>query len=138
VTDEFVFVYGTLRKWSRSGKPNRHPMHQALTKSADYLCDGHCPGRLYLIRHYPGLTSDPSGKQRVQGEIYRVRHPQKLWPILDTFENFNPAEPEKSDYLRMKTTVITPEYGEVSCWVYVYNHGVQGLRLIPSGDYCAR
>ena len=138
MADEFVFVYGTLRRLTLEGQQNNHPMHRTLKTNADYVCLGHCQGKLYNIGHYPGLTPDPSGQHRVQGEIYRVHNPQKLWPILDAYENFKPADPENSDYIREKITVITDQYREVISWVYFYNLGVEGLQLILSGDYCQR
>lgn len=135
-TEEYLFVYGTLRKSSRQGGQNHHPMHRALCASADYLCDGHCPGKLYNIGHYPGLIPDPSGKALVQGEIYRVHNPQRLWRVLDAYENFNPADPANSDYIRAKTTVTTAGHGDIVSWVYHYNLSVKGLQHIVSGDYC--
>lgn len=138
MTEEFVFVYGTLRKSTTQGAHNKHPMHRALRAHADYVCDGHCPGKLYNIGHYPGLRPDPSGQHRAQGEIYRIHNPQKLWPILDEYENFKPADPEHSDYLREKTTVTTDHHGDIVSWVYHYNLSVDGLTQIQSGDYCAQ
>lgn len=135
--DEFVFVYGTLRKTTAEGKHNKHPMHRALRTHAEYLCEGHCPGKLYDIGRYPGLIPDPTGQHRVQGEIYRVHNRLKLWRILDAYENFNPADVQSSDYIREKTTVMTGHHGELISWVYHYNLAVKGLRQILSGDYCA-
>ena len=45
-----LFVYGTLMRGFD------HPMAQLLSRSADFLGAASCGGRLYLIKHYPGLV----------------------------------------------------------------------------------
>ena len=45
-----LFVYGTLMRGFD------HPMAQLLSRSADFLGPATCRGRLYLIKHYPGLV----------------------------------------------------------------------------------
>ena len=45
-----LFVYGTLMRGFD------HPMAQLLSRSADFIGEAKCRGRLYLIKHYPGLV----------------------------------------------------------------------------------
>ena len=37
-------------------KPIDHPMAQLLSRSADFIGEARCPGRLYLVKHYPGMV----------------------------------------------------------------------------------
>ena len=45
-----LFVYGTLMRGFD------HPMAQLLSRSADFIGEARCRGRLYLVKHYPGLV----------------------------------------------------------------------------------
>ena len=51
-----LFVYGTLMRGFD------HPMAKLLSRSADFIGEATCRGRLYLIKHYPGLvlSDDPA------------------------------------------------------------------------------
>ena len=62
-----LFVYGTLMRGFD------HPMAQLLSRSADYLGPATCRGRLYLIKHYPGLLLSDEPSDIVFGEVYRLR-----------------------------------------------------------------
>ena len=59
-----LFVYGTLMRGFD------HPMAQLLSRSADYLGEARCQGRLYLIKHYPGLLLSDDPSEIVFGELY--------------------------------------------------------------------
>ena len=50
MTSDHLFVYGTLMRGFD------HPMAQLLSRSADFLGEAQCRGRLHLIKHYPGLV----------------------------------------------------------------------------------
>ena len=60
-----LFVYGTLMRGFD------HPMAQLLSRSADFLGTATCRGRLYLIKHYPGLvlSDDPADRQSLAALI---------------------------------------------------------------------
>jgi len=62
-----LFVYGTLMRGFD------HPMAQLLSRSADFLGIATCRGRLYLIKHYPGLVLSDDAGDIVFGELYRLR-----------------------------------------------------------------
>ena len=51
-----LFVYGTLMRGFD------HPMARLLSANADFLGEATCRGRLYLVKHYPGLvlSDDPA------------------------------------------------------------------------------
>jgi len=54
MTSDLLFVYGTLMRGFD------HPMAQLLSRSADFIGEGRCQGRLYLVKHYPGLVLSES------------------------------------------------------------------------------
>src|SRR3954451_6118317 len=62
MTSDLLFVYGTLMRGFD------HPMAQLLSRSAEFIGEARCQGRLYLVKHYPGmgLSADPrrSGVRR--------------------------------------------------------------------------
>ena len=62
-----LFVYGTLMRGFD------HPMAQLLSRSADFLGEARCRGRLYLVKHYPGLVLSDDAADIVFGELYRLR-----------------------------------------------------------------
>ncbi len=62
-----LFVYGTLMRGFD------HPMAKLLSRSADFLGAAQCRGRLYLIKHYPGLVLSDDPAEIVFGELYRLR-----------------------------------------------------------------
>ena len=75
-----LFVYGTLMRGFD------HPMAQLLSRSADYLGPATCRGRLYLIRHYPGLVLSEEPADIVFGELYRLRDRDALLGEFDMYE----------------------------------------------------
>ena len=56
MTSDLLFVYGTLMRGFD------HPMAQLLSRSAEFIAEARCQGRLYLVKHYPGmvLSADPA------------------------------------------------------------------------------
>jgi gamma-glutamylcyclotransferase (GGCT)/AIG2-like uncharacterized protein YtfP len=72
MTSDRLFVYGTLMRGFD------HPMAQLLSRSAEFLGEARCQGRLYLIKHYPGLVLSGDPADVVFGELYRLRAPAEL------------------------------------------------------------
>jgi len=75
-----LFVYGTLMRGFD------HPMAQLLSRAADFLGKARCHGRLYLVKHYPGLVLSGDADDVVFGELYRLRQPQELLREFDMYE----------------------------------------------------
>src|ERR1700719_4960363 len=74
------FVYGTLMRGFD------HPMAQLLSRSADFIGDARCRGRLYLVKHYPGLVLSNDPDDVVFGELYRLRQPAECLCEFDLYE----------------------------------------------------
>ena len=80
-----LFVYGTLMRGYD------HPMSRLLSDSAEYLGEAQCRGRLYLLKHYPGLVMSDLPSDIVHGELFRLkslqRHPTCRRPSRPRLES---------------------------------------------------
>jgi gamma-glutamylcyclotransferase (GGCT)/AIG2-like uncharacterized protein YtfP len=124
-----LFVYGTLMRGFD------HPMAKLLSRSADYQGSATCRGRLYLIKHYPGLVLSDDPKDIVSGELYRLRERDALLEEFDMYEACGEGFPEPTEYLR-RMLPVTGENGTAGeAWTYVYNWPVTGLPHIASGKF---
>lgn len=124
-----LFVYGTLMRGFD------HPMAQLLSRSADYLGTATCRGRLYLIKHYPGLVLSEDVSDIVHGELYRLRDRDALLGELDMYEACGDGFPEPTEYLRRMLAVTQDDGAAGEAWTYIYNWPVAGLPLIASGKF---
>ncbi len=125
---DHLFVYGTLMRGFD------HPMAKLLSRSAEFCGEARCRGRLYLVKHYPGLVLSDDDDDVVFGELVRLRSPEHALLTFDGYEGCGPdvASPQ---YLRQMLPV-TRDDGTVSeAWTYVYNRPVTKLRRIASGRF---
>jgi gamma-glutamylcyclotransferase (GGCT)/AIG2-like uncharacterized protein YtfP len=124
-----LFVYGTLMRGFD------HPMAQLLSRSADFLGPATCRGRLYLIKHYPGLVLPDDSTDIVFGELYRLRDRDALLGEFDMYEACGEGFPEPTEYLRQMLQVTQEDGATSEAWTYVYNWPVTGLPHIASGKF---
>jgi gamma-glutamylcyclotransferase (GGCT)/AIG2-like uncharacterized protein YtfP len=123
-----LFVYGTLMRGFD------HPMAKLLSRSAEFCGDARCRGRLYLVKHYPGLVLSDDADDVVFGELYCLHTPEASFATLDEYEGCGPgvASPQ---YIR-QVLPVTRDDGTVSeAWTYVYNRPVAKLTRIASGRF---
>jgi gamma-glutamylcyclotransferase (GGCT)/AIG2-like uncharacterized protein YtfP len=126
---DHLFVYGTLMRGFD------HPMAQLLSRSADFLGPARCRGRLYLVKHYPGLVLSDAAAEMVFGELYRLRAPSELLREFDMYEACGEGFAEPTEYVRQMLPV-TRDGGAISeAWTYVYNWPVTCLPRIVSGRF---
>jgi gamma-glutamylcyclotransferase (GGCT)/AIG2-like uncharacterized protein YtfP len=119
-----LFVYGTLR--AASG----HPMHRRLRAEAEFVGEGTFRGRLYDLGTFPGAVPSPSNAERVSGEIYRLREPERAFRMLDAYED---------TAFRRAEAIIRHEDGAASrCWIYLYGRSLKRFPRIASGDFIRR
>ena len=129
-----LFVYGTLMRVFD------HPMAQLLSRSADFIGEANCRGRLYRVKHYPGLVLSDDPSEIVSGEVYRLRQPEALLREFDMYEACGEGFTEPTEYVR-RMLPVTPADGAVSqpsmteAWTYVYNWPVAHLTRIASGRF---
>ena len=124
-----LFVYGTLMRGFD------HPMAQLLSRAADFVGEARCRGRLYLIRHYPGLVLSDDPAEIVFGELYRLRQPAALLREFDMYEACGEGFAEPTEYVRRMLPVTLADETVSEAWTYIYNWPVAGLPRIASGRF---
>ena len=124
-----LFVYGTLMRGFD------HPMAKLLSRSADFIDEAQCGGRLYLIKHYPGLVLSEDAGDIVFGEVYRLRARDELLGEFDMYEACGPGFREPTEYVRRMLNVTLGDGSASEAWTYVYNWPVTGLPRIASGRF---
>lgn len=93
-------------------------------------------GKLYDIGKYPGaLRVEGNTASFIKGEILRIKHPKKVFRILDQYEGYDPEARVRSEYCRGEELISLPNGKEVMAWVYWYNFPVDGKRRIRHHDY---
>ncbi len=124
-----LFVYGTLMRGFD------HPMAQLLSRSADFIGEARCQGRLYLVKHYPGLVLSGDSADVVFGELYRLRAPGELLREFDMYEACGEGFAEPTEYVRQMLPVTSEGRSVDEAWTYLYNWPVAHLPRIASGRF---
>ncbi len=119
---QLVAFYGTLMR--AFGVQRR----LGLASELRFVSACRIPGRLYDLGDYPGLVAADGV---VLGEVFELLGPRTLTQ-LDDFEDYDPARPDDSEYLRRAVRLIEPA---LDAWVYVYNRPFTGRRPIASGEW---
>ncbi len=132
MTSNLLFVYGTLMRGFD------HPMAQLLSRSADFFGDARCRGRLYLVKHYPGLVLSDDPADVVFGELYRLRPPNELLREFDMYEACGEGFAEPTEYIRRMLSVLSDGGAVNRAWTYLYNWPVARLPRIASGRFMER
>jgi gamma-glutamylcyclotransferase (GGCT)/AIG2-like uncharacterized protein YtfP len=127
-----LFVYGTLMRGFD------HPMSKLLSQSADWLGAAQCRGRLYMIKHYPGLLLSDQPGDVVHGELYRLYQPRELLVTFDDYEGCGPTFAQPTAYLRQVLPVTLAGGGVNEAWTYIYNWPVAETKRIASGKFLER
>ena len=129
MTSDLLFVYGTLMRGYA------HPMARLLSANADFLGEVSCRGRLYRVKHYPGLVPSDDAADVVFGELYRLRAVDDLLREFDMYEACGEGFAEPTQYVR-RTLPVTLADGSLSeAWTYIYNWPVTDLVHIESGRF---
>jgi gamma-glutamylcyclotransferase (GGCT)/AIG2-like uncharacterized protein YtfP len=129
MTSDYLFVYGTLMRGFD------HPMAKLLSRSAEFLGPARCQGRLYLVKHYPGLVLSDDPEEIVFGELYRLRVPHELLREFDMYEACGEGFAEPTEYVRRMLSVTSDDGGAEEAWTYIYNWPVARLPRIASGRF---
>jgi gamma-glutamylcyclotransferase (GGCT)/AIG2-like uncharacterized protein YtfP len=126
---DYLFAYGTLQ-------PGLAPAEIAPTVSKLLpIGEAFVNGILYDLGGHPAAVLDPRLAQRIVGIVYQLREDASLLAELDDYEEFDPAAPESSPYLRILHPVNLATGGTLQCWVYIYNRDPGSAPVIPSGRY---
>lgn len=124
-----LFVYGTLL--SAAG----HPNGARLQREARLIGTASIPGRLYRIKHYPGLVEGTDPQKLVHGEVHALNNPVSALTWLDAYEGITLGKEDQSEYERVERPVRLASGEPVTAWVYLYRKTVAPFRLIPDGRW---
>jgi len=124
-----LFVYGTLMRGFD------HPMAKLLSANADFIGDARCRGKLYLVRHYPGLVRSDDAGDIVHGELFRLRARDELLREFDMYEACGEGFAPPTEYVREMLQVTLADGTASEAWTYVYNWPVAKLPRITSGRF---
>ena len=129
MNSDYLFVYGTLMRGFD------HPMAKLLSRSADFVGAARCQGRLYLVKHYPGLVLSDDPTEMVFGELYRLRAPAELLREFDMYEACGEGFAEPTEYIRQMLPVTSDGQTAGEAWTYLYNWPVAHLPRIATGRF---
>ena len=124
-----LFVYGTLMRGFD------HPMAKLLSRSAALIGEARCRGRLYRVKHYPGLVLSDEPGEVVFGELYRLYAPDELLREFDMYEACGEGFAAPTEYVRRVLPVTVADGQAEEAWTYLYNWPVAGLPRIASGRF---
>src|SRR5687768_12149566 len=104
----YLFVYGTLRTGIQ------HPVKYEIKNDVEWICETAIRGRMYDIGKYPGaLPVTDNKKIFIKGEVLKIKHPKKVFRILDQYEGFNQEMPGISEYCRQQELISLPNGKEI-------------------------
>ena len=129
MTSSLLFVYGTLMRGFD------HPMARLLSRAADFVGEARCRGRLYRVRHYPGLVLSDDAGDVVFGELFRLRQPAELLREFDVYEACGEGFAEPTEYVRQMLPLTLADGAASEAWTYIYNWPVAHLPRIASGRF---
>jgi gamma-glutamylcyclotransferase (GGCT)/AIG2-like uncharacterized protein YtfP len=129
MTSDRLFVYGTLMRGFD------HPMAKLLSANADFLGDATCRGKLYLVRHYPGLVLSDNAGDIVHGELFRLRARDELLREFDMYEACGEGFKPPTQYVREMLQVTLVDGSASEAWTYLYNWPIAKLARIASGRF---
>jgi len=120
---QLVFVYGSLMR----GLYLHH-----LMEAGTFVGEGTARGMLVSLGRYPGMVE---GSGVVRGELYRFDDLPGALDVLDDIEEYDPADPAASPYVRVERPVTTSDGTQLDAWLYVYRGSVAGAPRIDGGDW---
>lgn len=119
-----LVLYGTLRR----GEGARRAL--GLDRRLRFLMPCLVRGRLFDLGPYPGFVP---GDGLVRGELFEPLD-DAILADLDAFEEYDPAEPAKSPFVRERIALVG---SALAAFIYRYAGPVDGFPEIASGDWVA-
>ena len=114
MNENFVFVYGTLKKNQRANY---------MLNDSEYIGEGYIENYvMYNLGAFPGIKFERGDENKVYGEIYKVDS--------ETLERLDSYEGYPSFYGRDKV-IVYPQ--QIICDVYVYNGTCNKIDIIEKG-----
>ena len=128
---DHLFVYGTLL--AGLGPPD-------ITHAVERLKPvgpATVRGILYDLGRYPGAVLNSCSEQTISGAVLELPGDPRVLAQLDRYEEFDPAAPETSQFLRVRETVTLESGRELECWIYVYNRDPGSAPILAEGRFPA-
>jgi gamma-glutamylcyclotransferase (GGCT)/AIG2-like uncharacterized protein YtfP len=125
---DYLFVYGTLRKGYDS------PVRDQVSSGLYWIGQAKVKALLYDLGTFPGAVKT-SGLNEILGDVFEVTDPKSVFQVLDRYEGYLENDPEKSEYIRVKTDVQMNSGNKLSVWIYWCNLDLQGKPVIKNKDY---
>lgn len=100
-----LFVYGTLRRSSKI------EMARLFHANSEFLGTGRMQGRLKQSHPHRGVVRSNKPGEWIAGEVFRLKDPAKLLPILDEYEG--------ADYKRTSVRVEIDSGKQMRAWMYL-------------------
>ena len=125
---ELLFVYGTLRPGVE------HELQELLRQHARLVGNATFRGRLYDLGEYPGAVESSDDQDVVTGNVYRILNGALVWPTLDAYEEYFPADRD-AEFVRKQMPIQFRDSERAVAWIYAYNRDTANLKRILSGDY---
>ena len=124
-----LFIYGTLLPGLC-----RHSVMQG----AQHISAAKTQACLYDLGPYPAMVLQPVAQDAtptawVSGSLYAVS--DDMLAKLDRVEAYDPAHPERSEYIRATVWVASVDGKHEQAWTYVYNQNLSHAQRIAHGDY---
>ena len=125
---DYLFVYGTLRKGYNS------PVKEQVSSGLLWIGQAKVKALLYDMGTFPGAVKS-SGMDEVLGDVYQVTDPAGVFKVLDHYEGYFENDPERSEYIRVKTKVQMSSGKSLNVWIYWCNLDLEGKPVIKNKDY---
>ena len=110
-----LFVYGTLH-------PDRAPAEIApAVRHLREIGPATLYGTRYDLGDYPGVIIYSNRPDIVHGTVFELPEDPSVLTSLDRYEDYRPADPTASLFLRVALPVNQPDGSTLDCWVYLYN-----------------
>jgi len=128
-TSVYLFAYGTLQ-------PGLAPADVApLVARLMPIGEGFARGVLYDLGRYAGAILDTSSSYTIAGTVFQLPEDPHLLNELDAYEEYDPAAPESSPYVRILCPVELATGGTLQCWVYAWNGDPAKATIVPGGRF---
>ena len=126
---QYLFFYGTLL-------PDHAPVEISSTvRRLRKVGPGFVRGRVYDLGEYPGAVLSKTGPP-IPGQIFELPEDPDVLARLDRYEEFDPASPQASLFVRTKWPVTLQDgKKKVICWVYAYNRQPGAAPMVAASDF---
>jgi gamma-glutamylcyclotransferase (GGCT)/AIG2-like uncharacterized protein YtfP len=113
-------------------------MSRYLHNHAEMVGRASFQGKLYHITWFPGAVLSTDKADRVYGTLFKLKHGDTVFKVLDDYEDFDAKNTESSLFKREIVTANLEDETTLKTWVYLYNQALNGHKQITSGDFLNR